>query len=344
VSSGEKGTALPEGRSDVKLPPGPRVTRGFHEVVLSVYDFDRIARPLEGVGAFKLQSLPDAPPGQFKAWRVPAGCTRIEQAYLAPIGTNHGRGGLRLVKFHGVPQRVMRSSQRSWDTGGIFDIDVFSRDCDAVYAKLQTYGWTALGDPVRYQEAQFDVKQVVAIGPDGLMVAIIQRFKPPVDDLEKFDAMSNIFNSTQMVADYDRSAKFYRDVLGWPATLEFTIDSQAEPGVDVLGLPMPQAEKAERKIGMFKPADSPDGAIELIENSTMRGKDFSAHCVAPNIGILSLLIPVPDAAALAAAVVARGGHLYSNLSTFELHPHGAVSSFSTRSPEGAILEFYQRLH
>lgn len=329
--------------AELRLPSGPRITAGFQEIVLSVFDIERVARPMVDIGAFELRALPDALSGQFAAWRVPADCTRIEQAYLWPVTSTTGRGGIRLVKFHGVAQRVMRSSQRSWDTGGIFDIDVYSRDVEGAYRRLQRYGWTALGDPVRYQEAQFDVTQVVAVGPDGLMVAIIQRHAPPVDDMPPFTAMSHVFNSTQMVKDYAQSRRFYCEILGWPPTTEFTIDAAAEPGVDVLGLPLPQAETAVRHIGMFKVPGAPDGAIELIENASMRARDFSEHCIAPNIGLLCLRGPVADAAGLAAAIQLRGWPLYIAPTAFELAPYGPVQLFSVRTPDGAILEFYQHL-
>ena len=112
---------------------------GLREYVMSVFNIERIARPMTEAGSFTLVALPDAPPGQFAAWHLPPSCTRIEQAYLSPMSSENG-GGIRLVKFHDVQQRVMRSSQRSWDTGGLFDVDVFSRDVDSVYRKLQTYG------------------------------------------------------------------------------------------------------------------------------------------------------------------------------------------------------------
>lgn len=316
---------------------------GFREIVHSVFDIGRIARPLLATGGFTLQSLPDAPRGQFAAWHVPAGCTRIEQAYLAPTGSGDGSGGLRLVRFHGVAQRVMRSSQRSWDTGGIFDIDVFSRDVDAVYRLLQSHGWTALGEPVDYSEAHFHVRQVVAVGPDGLMVAIIQRHSPPPDPGEPFDAMSRIFNSTQVVRDYDRAAAFYRDVLGWPPMLEFRIEGQTEPGADVLGLPMPHAVAVDRRIGIFRPAGATEGgSVELIEIRGMHGRDFAGHCVAPNVGLLSLRVPVADARRCAASVTARGGTPYAQPADYEIAPYGPVTAFSVRSPDGAIVEFFQR--
>ena len=74
----------------------------------------------------------------------------------------------------GFERRII-SSQRSWDTGGIFDVDIFTTDVERVYRELQRHGWTALGEPVDYTEAHFSVRQVVAVGPGGFMLAMIQR-------------------------------------------------------------------------------------------------------------------------------------------------------------------------
>jgi catechol 2,3-dioxygenase-like lactoylglutathione lyase family enzyme len=310
--------------------------------VLSVFDIPRVARPMTEAGSFSLSALPDAPRGQFAAWHVPPSCTRIEQAYLAPMGSPNGTGGIRLVKFHGAPQRVMRSSQRSWDTGGLFDVDVFSPDVDSVYRKLQSFGWSAMGEPVDYTEAHLVVRQVVAKGPDGLIVAIIQRYSPPADNLVPGAAMSRIGGGVHMVKDYDRSRQFLIETLGWRARLEFTIENAAEPGADVLGLPLPFALSARRRIGMFGPPGPGAGGIELIANLDMHGRDFAAHCVAPNVGLLAQRFPVADAERYAAAIVARGGAIYAQPSRYEIAPLGAVTAFCVRTPDGAILEFYSR--
>jgi predicted enzyme related to lactoylglutathione lyase len=314
-------------------------TSGIREVVFSTFDISRIAKPFVEAAGFKLTALPDAPKEQFTQWHVPAACTRIEQALLTAPDSPNGRGALRLVKFHGATQKVMRSSQRSWDTGGIFDIDVYSTDVEAIYRKLQRHGWTGLGDPVEYTEAAFHVRQVVAVGPDGLMVAIIERLSPPVEGQPKSQPMSPIFNSTQLVASLDKAMAFYTKTLGFETRLTFDITNQAEPGVDVLGLPLPQATTAIRKLGMVKSAGG-TGAVELIENATMRGRDFAKDCVAPNVGILCLRIPVPNAAKYAAEITARGGVLYSEPKKIEIAPYGTATIFAVRSPEGAIIEFF----
>ncbi|MHB8286684.1 MAG: hypothetical protein ACYDD1_18680, partial [Caulobacteraceae bacterium] len=110
------------------------MSNGLQEIVFSVFDIDRIAAPMMAVGGYTRTDLPDAPPEQWAAWDVPAACTRIEQCLLTAAGDD--RGHLRLVVFHGVEREVIRSSQSPWDTGGIFDVDIFSKDVSGVYRRL----------------------------------------------------------------------------------------------------------------------------------------------------------------------------------------------------------------
>lgn len=313
---------------------------GLQEAVASVSDARRISEVFTAVGGWSVRKLADAPPAQWRAWRVPRRCTRIEQWLLRPARDD--KGFVRLVKFHGVPQRVMRSSGRTWDTGGIFDVDVYSRDVSKTYRKLQTLGWSALGEPVDYRESYLHVRQVVASGPNGFMLAMIQRYSPPVTDVPAFENMSMIFNSTQMVASLDRALDFYTRVLGWTVNNRFDIRNQAEPGADVLGLPQPQADGAVRRLAMLRSPWENPAAVELIENQSMRGRDFSADCVAPNVGILCLRIPVADARAYAKQIQQRGGTLYTEPQRVPVAPYGTLESFSVRSPEGATLEFYTK--
>ena len=312
--------------------------QGIAEVVLSTYDIDRTAEALVAVGAFRRVVLPDAESGHWDAWHLEPGCTRISQALLLPeTGT---RGALRLVCFHGVERQRIRPAARAWDTGGIFDVDVFSRDARATYRALRKFGWSAFGEPVDYRMGEFDVTQVIVTGPDGLVVAIIEPHRPPSFDVH-FAAMSRLFNSTQMVRDMDAALAFYCDTLGWKALVDLTVEDTVEPGADVLGLPMPFARTARRRVAIVHPTGSNDGSIELIQIVGWEGHDFAERATAPNVGLLALRLPVANVADLAAEIRDRGGTLYAEPRRLEIAPIGEVPFFSVRSPDGAILEFYE---
>lgn len=310
---------------------------GIEEVVLSVFDIERACAPMIALGGFRRIDLPDLPVAQLEAWGVPGGA-RARQVLLLP--PNADRGALRVVKFEGVEQQRIRPSQRTWDTGGIFDVDIFSADVRTLYRNLERdYGWTAFGEPVDYIMGEFDTTQVVAQGPDGLVLALIQPHKPPLFEIEPFEAMSRIFNSTQLVADLDTTLAFYSDVLGWKPLVSMSIDDAVEPGADVLGLPMPFAQTAKRRVAIVHPEGRNDGSIELIEIAGWQGKDYRDRAVAPNVGLLALRLSVASAAAYADEVRGRGGVLLGAPRRVEIAPHGEITAFAIRAPEGAILEF-----
>ncbi len=312
--------------------------QGFHEIVLSAFDIERIAVPMCDVGGYTRQPLADAPIEQHAAWHVPVGCTRIEQCLLVP--PNDSRGALRIVVFHGVEKRLMRPSQHVWDSGGIFDVDIYSADVAATYRALQAHGWTAFDDPVDYGFGTLQVSEVVVIGPDGFVIGLIERRAPPLVWAEGLGAMSRQFNSSQAVRDYATSAAFYRDILGWQPMIEVVSTGEGEPGL-ILGMPMPQCAGVERRVGIWHPEATTDGSVELIECAGIAARDFAELAVAPNVGLLSLRFPVADCRTRAAEIEALGWPLYSRPMPLEIAAIGHVIQFSVRTPDGAILEFYE---
>lgn len=312
--------------------------RGVQEVVASVADIPRIARVFTRIFGWRAKRLPDAPREQFRAWHVPRGVRRIEQCLLIPARDD--KGCVRLVRFHGGKPRVMRSSGRTWDTGGIFDIDVYAHDVRAIYRELQREGWSAYGDPADYSWAGFDVCEVVATGPDGLVIALIEPKHPPRAKFPRYK-VSRVFNSACIVRDFAASRRFFEGTLGWTCIVESEVQGVVEPGQLMLGLPLPLARDTVRRIGIMHPSGENDGSVEPVSMPGIGGRDFAADCVAPNLGWLCWRYPVADAKAAAARLIARGAALYAPLATLRIAPYGVVTTFSLRTPDGAILEFYE---
>ncbi len=314
---------------------------GFTEVVVSVENTKRLRNTLTKLANWSVTELPDAPAEQFTAWKVPDNCERIEQLLLTAENDNNGH--IRVVKFHGceAESKIMRSSQRSWDTGGIFNIDVYVNDLDSIYRELQREGWTGMGDPVDYDWGGFSVREAVGISPDGITVGMLQPYGKILIDLPEFKHMSRAFVSAQIVSDYDATMSFFMDKLGWKPLVDTVVKDMAEPGQEVLGIPSPLAYSVERKVSIMHPDGMNDGAVELIEMSELKGRDFREDCVAPNIGYLALRFPVDDLTSYAAELSSRDVEFYTEITDVFIAPIGQCQCFSVRTPDGVILEFYE---
>ncbi|MFZ2998675.1 VOC family protein [Sphingobium sp.] len=316
------------------------IVSGMLEMLWSVFDIDRACAALVDVAGYVRTDLPDAGPDQAAAWGLPDSRARIRQSLLtAPSDPGNA---LRLVCFEGRERVLIRPSQRTWDTGGIFDLDIFSRDARAAYrALVERHGWTAFGEPVDYVLGHFDVTQVVARGPDGIVLAIIEPRQHSEVPLPPPGALSRIFNATQIVRDMDAAIAFFTDILGWRVTMAMDIDDAVEPGAGVLGLPMPYAQTVRRRMAIVHPDGTNDGSVELLQIDGLHGHDYAARATAPNIGLFAARFPVTDADATAAAIVARGGTLHCAPCDVAIAGIGHTRLFAIRTPEGAILEFFQ---
>jgi len=315
---------------------------GFHELVISVFDIDRIAEPMIEIGGWIRTDLPDASPELARFWGAPADCTRIEQSMLTAPGRSDG--SFRLIRFHvDQPQYLIRPAQHLWDTGGIFDVDVYVADIDSVYQGLLRRGWTAFGPPTRYAWSGFDVTEALMIGPDGVVVGLLKAHGAVYIDLPPIMGMSRAFNSAQVVRDYDVSMDFYCRGLGWKPLLDSRIDDAVEPGENVLGIPMPHARTTLRRVSIVNPTGGNDGSIELIELSGLHGRDFAENCRAPNIGYFAMQFFVDDAQGYADEISARGVALEEPPAALSIEPHGRVLAVSVMTPDNVRLEFLQRL-
>ena len=306
----------------------------------SVFDIDRACAALIDVGGYVRTDLPDAGADQAAAWGLPDDCSRIAQVLLT--APSDPATVLRLVRFDGCEQAMIRPSQRVWDTGGIFDIDIFSRDARAAYrALVERHGWTAFGEPADYVLGDFDVTQVVARGPDGMVAAIIEPRQRSDVALPPPGALSRPFNATQIVRDMDATIAFFIDILGWRVTMAMDVEGAVEPGADVLGLPLPHARTTRRRMAIVHPDGTNDGSVELLQIVGLHGHDHADRAIAPNIGLFAARFPVADADIAAAAIVARGGTLHCLPCDVTIAGIGRTRLFAIRTPDGAILEFFQ---
>ena len=45
---------------------------------------------------------------------------------------------------------------------------------------MQNWGWNAYSDPIKFKFGRFEVSEVLVKGHDGVVIAMIQRFAPPL--------------------------------------------------------------------------------------------------------------------------------------------------------------------
>ena len=310
---------------------------GFHEVVFSVSDLESAARFYQEAAGWDLVYLGTANSKLAESWGLPADQV-IREALLKNPGTD--RGFLRLVAFPGAEQQQMRSNAQTWDTGGIFDVNVRVLDIHTKFQQLRDRGWQFYSDPIRFTFGPFVVWEVLAKGPDGVVFAMVERVQPPLEGWPHLREISHIFNSTQIVADFDANLEFYRDKLGFKIYLEHEGPSK-EAGPNVLGLPHNLATEITRKVVILSPDGTNSGSVELIAFDGLTGADFSELAAPPNLGILALRFPVDNLEAYRQRLAEHGVKPIKGPSTATIEPYGEVEIMTVRAPEGARLEFYQ---
>lgn len=249
-------------------------------------------------------------------------------------------GYLRLIQFQNVPQVQIRSSGKPWDSGGIFDVNMRSKDLAATFQEFQQAGWNGHSDPVRFQFGKFDVSEVAMQGPDGIVIAMMQRHAPPLEGFPHLKKLSHIFNSTHIAKDIDAAYDFFINKLGFKVYLQVEGKNRA-PGKNVLGLPQNTNAQVELPVFIVHPDGTNLGSIEFLKVKGLEGEDFSARAVPPNLGILMIRFPVEDAAEYLRLLKGRGVEPYIDIQELSISPYGKVKVFVLRSPDGVWLEFME---
>lgn len=309
---------------------------GWREAVLSVSDTAVWEQTLVEVGGWEVVGRGAGDAAWLALWQLPA-TARYEEVLLRNPGTDTGY--IRLVRFQGVPQVQVRSNGQTWETGGIFDLNVRVTDLAARFAELQALGWQGFGDPVRFTFGPFVVREWLGRGLDSIVFALIQREEPPLEGWPQLRRFSRSFNSTQVVADLDASLRFYIDVLGFDIYVE-TDGPSDTPGPNVLGLPHNLVTEVSRRTVIVHPAGGNDGSVELIQFDGLTGRDFSDLARPPNLGVLTLRFPVKDLLVVGERLAA-GGFRPETRGRAPLPPYGDVDVLTVRGPNGEWLEFFE---
>lgn len=314
------------------LAKEPFSISGWHEVVVSVSSFEQYEMFFNEVAEWELTDKGELSRAQLDAWSQEKSVTGEYQLYQNP-GTM--RGFVRLVKFDGVEQALMRPDSQSWDTGGVFDINVRVKDIEAVAKKMRRLGWQARAPISEFEFGPYKVREWLAYNSDGLVIAMIERLEPQLQGWPALKSLSRSFNSTQIVADMEKGLWFFEEVLGFKRYLEHNAASEKE-GPNVLGLPHNLTDDIAREVIILSPDGSNEGSIELLRFDGATGHDYSQRAAFPNLGIGLTRFPVNNIAGLEAHLKNRKVEWLFPLSRVD-----GTSVMIVRTPEGAAIEFYE---
>ena len=306
---------------------------GWREALVIVPDLAPWIEVLTTVGAWEVawRVPPDATLNRL--WRLPPDA-RVEQCLMRNVGTKSGH--IRVARVVGAPQRRIRPNDQAWETGGVQALDLRVLDMDATQRALESRGWRAPADPVRYTAyGSLEVIQWAPSSPDGVRLSFIQRIKPPLQGWTEIKSWSRAANAALTVADIDAVASFLSGPVGL-AQVSRT-DVVGGDGPNVMGLPWSLARTLPIDIRGFAGSNPGDSAIELIAMPGASGRDFAADAHPPNLGIAGLRFMVGDLG----AVLTRLGVDSASLVETVVAPYGPVRAAAVSAPGGMWMEFLQ---
>jgi len=311
---------------------------GWQEAVVSVSDLDSWQAYMVSLAEWRPVTKAPVDPRQLRQWGLKDGVT-AEQVVMQNPGETQGL--VRFIKFAGAEQVQIRSSAQPWDTGGIFSLLVRSPSVDRNFETARRYDWTGYNDPVDLKFGGSHLRNVILRGPDGVNFGVYERVTPPLEGFPNMGPMTRPFNAMQIVDDKDATMTFFQGVLGFTAMTD-TRYTPADASANNFGLPKNYVTEVALKAGILHPTGGNTGRVEIVQWDGFTGRDLKSRAVPPNLGILSLRYPVPDAEARAAEIAATGWSIWSQPKRIDLPPYGPVVLFGVRSPDGVIIEFFSR--
>jgi catechol 2,3-dioxygenase-like lactoylglutathione lyase family enzyme len=315
--------------------------RGWQEVVISTSDARRLETFFGSVAGWQVHWR-----GQADAALADHYAFATDERRAAPmrewlIGDSAAHPGLvRLIEFGSRAAISIRGATQPWDTGGILSIMTRSNDTVGVFRAAERAGWLAYNEPVDFDFGTIRLRNIVLRGPDGVNVSIYERMSPRLPDDADLRRLRRPFNSMQSVRRIDAARAFYVDTLGFEVVNagDFVNPERAPNN---FGMPANVVAANPIRFAIFAPRNDGPTAIETVEFVGAEGRDVSATAVPPNLGIVSVRFPVSNLAVIESRLSARDVRPAFAARDLELRPYGRVRMLGVRSPDGALLEFFQ---
>ena len=330
------------GAMDVAASPDPVTDRPWREAVISVTDPDVTARFFKEIGGYEELGRGTLSDSAIAAWGLAPEASGEYLLLRAPMGGDFGH--VRLVNFSDAGRRVpMRPGARAWDTGCYFSMMIRVKDMQSIYDDAIRLGWWTETPITPLQFGESDLRVVIYRGPDGVQVQTYERLSPALPKaIPVFERMTAPFNMMQMVADRDVAYDFFTQTLGFETFYKGKPYTAKTPTPTPIGIPLSLTTSVPYRAGIVYPVAGEFGRMEMIEVMGLEGFDYSNQCEAPNLGILAVRYPVDDIDAAKALIQARGGSLWRDTSTVELGELGEVELFSVKTPDGSIMQFFEK--
>lgn len=314
------------------------IDNGFEEAVGLVADCDASARRLCVATGYAVRHRGPAPAGALALLGLPSKTHAREVLLAHPDAV---RGAIRLISLAGDPAPPMRDGGQAWDTGGIFDVNMRALEgIEALHAAFTGAGFVSPAPVVAWDFGPLAVREVVERDADGLCIALMERVHPPLAGYEGIGGPASwVFNSTQVVADFDAARAFFVDGLGWTPVQEVSDRAGHGDGANCMGFPRGLAAQIDMRIGIYHPQGRMEGSVEIIAFAC-GGYDFS-DSAPPGRGWAALRLPVGDLDAMARRLGAAECVL-SEVVEFDWAPHGPVRAMCAKTLWGARFEFLER--
>jgi hypothetical protein len=308
----------------------------LREILISVQQPQTWLKLFCEYGGWDLICSDSAKQNWLKSWDLPPDQQASE--YLIQFqGLEHG--SIRFLQYQPGTREQLRPSGKIWDTGGISDIDIRVHNILHVFHDLVDEGWHGANVPMDMPAPPFKLDEVLLSGPDGVMLALVQRHFPSLElPLDK-NLASHIYLSAMTVKNLAAAEHFFIHQLGFVKLNQIPIRFPANQ-MNNFGLPHNFSDAFTCNLSMFSPDGSRETMLQVMSFDGLVGTDFSSRMKAPYRGIQAYRIEVNNLPDYRDQVIANGLACPAIVQD-EWQPYGPVHFFKIASPEMAWIEFFE---
>lgn len=307
------------------------------EVVYSVGNMEKVKHFFCDYGGLDVVGDYQSHRSVLNFWNLDATVTASEKLIRF---ANHTAGSLRLVKYAGVEQKYIRSSQNPWDVGGIMDINLRVPEVAQTFNEIRDLGFHGLSDPLLQKMGPFELYDILMKGYDDIIIAFTHRVQPPLELPEGYKIPSHVYNSSLTVKSLEETQDFYVNKLGFLLLNEYEVKKDA-PIENMFNIPINMIEDVTCKANIFSLDGTRDVMFQTCEFEGVVGKDFSSLAVPPNRGLLLYRCAVENVNEYYDSLQEKGIEMHQPLQEIIIEPYGKVNCFALLSPDGVWWEFLE---